>query len=264
MKIYNASKNLNQFLHHVASRKANFENLNYFHVNIGADVATNIQDIVTYISKEVEDENAALLVFKNAHEALVIVPSEYRKEIADFDRHIHNNALLKDAETKLGTLHECNHDDFKNIIDACIEPDDVINNVAMARALRMDNHIMVLDNDTEILQQVEQGLGNMGEVTALNSGAQFIERYTSIAPDILFLDIHLKDTTGPQLADKILGTIDPFAYIVIISSDTMKKTVMELRPMGIKGFVTKPFHRGHLFQHVRRAPTISTRSIKGI
>jgi FixJ family two-component response regulator len=71
----------------------------------------------------------------------------------------------------------------------------------------------------------------------------------------LFLDIHLRTAKGNELLRDLIKNVDPFAYVVMISSDTEQKMVLDIKDGGAKGFVVKPFTRQGIIQHLFRAPT---------
>lgn len=255
MHIYKTNKELSRFLANIGAIKQKFESYVYFHIDLGDNTEIDINDLTGYISVNISDDDAFLMIFQDAGQALLLVPDSYKRDVADFDAHIHEDSNIDGIKTKVGSLHQSNHDDFQKILDPFVSPKDISAQIMMRRALRMENHIMVLDDDLVILKQMEKALEELGEVHCFSSAAGFIESYVDVAPDILFLDIHLKNFKGTDFVDKVIGTIDPHACIIMISSDTMKQTIMELRTSGTKGFMMKPFNREQAIQHVKRSPT---------
>jgi DNA-binding NarL/FixJ family response regulator len=79
--------------------------------------------------------------------------------------------------------------------------------------------------------------------------------YRKHAPDIVFMDIHMPNMRGTNLLETLLGTLDPHAYVVMISSDTMTQTILESKAKGTRGFIMKPLTRDNLYAHVMRSPS---------
>lgn len=66
---------------------------------------------------------------------------------------------------------------------------------------------------------------------------------------------------GLSFVDNLLGGVDPYAYVIVISSDTAVDTIQDVKTKAIKGFAVKPFDRNKLFKHVMDAPTFTPRNI---
>lgn len=94
-----------------------------------------------------------------------------------------------------------------------------------------------------------------GNVITLDSATNFDENYTTHAPDILFLDIHLGSAEGNKILKHLTQSIDPFSHVVMISSDTKEDMILDVKDGGAKGFVVKPINRNSLYQHIIKAPT---------
>lgn len=255
MDILRSAKDLPQFLHLVSCQKNNFAQWSYFHIDFSECDNTNIEDFVTYISVKVDSEDAALIHFPETRDIIVFLPNDNRSDVAEFDRNLHNNKSFERINTVLGSMTVNNHAEFGRIVGKTIQSKNVASQIALKRILSRSNKVMILDDDEIVTKQAQMALQDIADVYPLNTTDHFIEEYISYAPDILFLDIHLKTARGTEFIDKLLGTIDPYAHIIMISSDTMKKTIMDLRFAGTKGFIVKPFNREQLHQHVKRTLT---------
>jgi two-component system chemotaxis response regulator CheY len=83
------------------------------------------------------------------------------------------------------------------------------------------------------------------------------ELYSTIAPDICFLDIELPDVSGHRLA-KILKKVDPEACLIMVTANNYLEDVTQAKNTGAKGFIVKPYSKQkildaiHKFQHDRK------------
>jgi DNA-binding NarL/FixJ family response regulator len=70
------------------------------------------------------------------------------------------------------------------------------------------------------------------------NGAEAVERYDAIRPDVALIDFRLPDVDGLQTARKILRQ-HPDAAIMIVTAYPTKNLISEARKHGIKGFCAK-------------------------
>ncbi|MBY0428979.1 MAG: response regulator, partial [Alphaproteobacteria bacterium] len=88
-------------------------------------------------------------------------------------------------------------------------------------------------------------------------GESACESYSKHAPDVVFLDIGLPDISGHDVLTKILS-IDPTAYVVMLSANSTRPDIMRAMQLGAKGFIGKPFSKSKLAQYIAQAPTYHT------
>ncbi len=65
----------------------------------------------------------------------------------------------------------------------------------------------------------------------------------------------MPDVTRHELLEKII-TIDPEAYIIMLSGNASQANIVQAMSLGAKGFIAKPFSREKIFQYIDRCPTI--------
>lgn len=81
------------------------------------------------------------------------------------------------------------------------------------------NKIMIIEDDAFTLQLVNNVLKKHFDTVALASAENALDMYSSLAPDMLLLDINLPDVTGHELLERIMQ-LDPNAYVVMLSGST--------------------------------------------
>lgn len=135
-----------------------------------------------------------------------------------------------------------------------IDPNHIAS-IAARREARKDVQILVVEDDLFTQKLVKNTLNDHAEVITAKTGYEAITSYADIAPDLLFLDIGLPDVTGHELLGKILS-MDPKAYIVMLSGNGDRDNVIKAVELGAKGFVGKPFTKDKLIQYTQKSPHI--------
>ncbi len=134
---------------------------------------------------------------------------------------------------------------------------DVGGNLQRQRFNRSEKRLMVIDDDVYFCKLLSASLQTMFSVTEMNSAEGILERYREISPDMVLLDIHLEEESGLNLIEQIIE-IDPDAYIIIMSADSVAKNVMTASKLGAQGFLAKPPNKEALQAYVRKCPTFRT------
>lgn len=128
--------------------------------------------------------------------------------------------------------------------------------LADLRRARPEKIILVADDDMYMRLLVKKGVSEKMTVYEVDDGNEVLRAYKKYVPDILFLDIHLPNKEGTSVLGDILS-IDPKAYIIMLSSDSSRENVAFTLKQGAKGFLTKPFTKERLLECVKQCPTIS-------
>jgi two-component system chemotaxis response regulator CheY len=98
-------------------------------------------------------------------------------------------------------------------------------------------------------------------VSQSGTGHDAVETYLTSAPDVLFLDIGLPDIDGHKVLERIL-TLDPKAYIIMLSGKGDRETIVKSIETGAKGFIGKPFTRQKLLSYIQNSPFIKTKEAR--
>lgn len=105
----------------------------------------------------------------------------------------------------------------------------------MAKVLVVDDALFMRKMITDTLAKL--GHEVVGEAT---NGAEAVERYQELKPDITTLDITMPEKDGVQALRDIMR-IDPSARVVMCSALGQESKVLEAVKAGAKDFVIKPF-----------------------
>lgn len=87
------------------------------------------------------------------------------------------------------------------------------------------------------------------------TGEEAIALYIEHCPDIVYLDIHLPGIDGLKTL-KALKIMDPDAYVVMLSVDSVKQNIVTANKEGASGFVKKPFTKERLQALTARSPHV--------
>lgn len=117
----------------------------------------------------------------------------------------------------------------------------------------MNNTVLVCDDAVfmramigDILTQA--GLEVVGEA---DSGAQAVEKYKQLKPDLVTMDIIMPEMGGID-AVKEITNFDPHARVLMCSAMGQQALVAEAIQAGAKDFVVKPFQPSRVLEAVQR------------
>jgi len=78
------------------------------------------------------------------------------------------------------------------------------------------------------------------EVEEAENGAVAVEKYGSVSPDIVTMDITMPEKDGIQATKEIVA-MDPNAKVVMVSALGQESMVKDAILSGAKDFIVKPF-----------------------
>ncbi|MBC8015806.1 MAG: response regulator [Sporomusaceae bacterium] len=103
------------------------------------------------------------------------------------------------------------------------------------KVLITDDSVFVRTMLKKIL--VANGYEIVGEA---KNGAEAINLYKELSPDIVTMDITMPDMDGVQVVKKIIE-MDPTAIIVMCSAENNRAEIFNAIKAGAKEFIMKPF-----------------------
>jgi len=99
----------------------------------------------------------------------------------------------------------------------------------------------------EILE--EKGYEVVGEAS---DGIEAIEKYKTLRPDIVILDITMPNMNGLEAMHKIFE-IDKSARIIMCSALGQQQLIVEAIKAGVKDFIVKPFKPERMLSAIEKA-----------
>ncbi|HET6485873.1 MAG TPA: response regulator [Spirochaetia bacterium] len=118
----------------------------------------------------------------------------------------------------------------------------------------MPKRIMIVD-DANFMRMivkdtlVPQGFEICGEAA---NGEEAVKLYQKLKPDLVTMDITMKQKNGLEAAQEILAK-DPQARIVMVTALGQEKMLMDSLAIGVKDFVVKPFEAHRIISAVQKA-----------
>ncbi|MGH1378024.1 MAG: response regulator [Alphaproteobacteria bacterium] len=258
MNVIDARSALNDFLHFVSTQKTNLSSWQFFHIDIqDPEKKLNIDEVEQFLYFHVQNDDAWLLKIHESEQLLLFTHKNDSLALSKFEKEAYENFADNVLRIQFRGFDGDGLEKFSSIISPLISPDEVIPQVMFKRMRRLGNCILVLDDDPMVIMQMEKIISGYGHIVTLQEVDNFFESYKEYAPDLLFLDIHLKSARGNEILKDLKTNVDPYAHVVMISSDTQKEMVMDIKSGGANGFVVKPLSREKLFQQIMKAPTIT-------
>ncbi|WP_433975631.1 response regulator [Tunturiibacter lichenicola] len=114
------------------------------------------------------------------------------------------------------------------------------------RVFCVDDHPIVRDGLAGILL-LQADMELVGEV---GSGQDAIELYSALQPDVLLLDLRLRDMSGYEVMEKIFTTF-PKARVLILTSLEGDADIERALALGASGYVVKGTGRDELVRAIR-------------
>jgi two-component system chemotaxis response regulator CheY len=96
---------------------------------------------------------------------------------------------------------------------------------------------------------VAAGFDIVGEAA---NGREAADMYFRLKPDVVTMDVIMPDMDGPSAAREILGK-EPAARIIMVTSLNQQTIEEEMRKVGVRAILTKPFEPGALVDSIQAA-----------
>ena len=115
----------------------------------------------------------------------------------------------------------------------------------------MKHKVLVVDDSAMSRRMLRRILESAGhEVLEAEDGASGIEAFFLEKPDLVFLDLTMKDMYGLDVLGK-LREVDPSAHVIIASADIQDQTRDMVTAAGANAFVNKPLSPEKVLDAVR-------------
>lgn len=132
-----------------------------------------------------------------------------------------------------------------------------VHSLSLRRTRRDEPLVLVAEDDRFTAAQVAGILHDAYDITVARTGEEAIALYIEHAPDAALLDIHLPGLDGVETL-AALCTVDPAGFIIMLSVDTVRQTVLSADRSGAAAFLKKPIGRDRLLAAVGQSPHIRT------
>jgi two-component system chemotaxis response regulator CheY len=114
--------------------------------------------------------------------------------------------------------------------------------------------VLVVDDAAFMRKMVTDALSGGGHeiVGEAGNGAEAVQRYQELRPDVTTLDITMPEKDGLTALKEIIA-VDPGARVVMCSALGQESKVLESIKLGAKDFVVKPFQADRVLSAIDKA-----------
>ena len=114
--------------------------------------------------------------------------------------------------------------------------------------------VLVVDDAAFMRKMVTDALSGGGHeiVGEAGNGAEAVQRYQELRPEVMTLDITMPEKDGIAALQEIIA-IDPSAKVIMCSALGQESKVLESIKLGAKDFVVKPFQPDRVLGAVEKA-----------
>lgn len=99
---------------------------------------------------------------------------------------------------------------------------------------------------------VQAGFTVCGEA---ENGEEAINKYTSLSPDLVTMDITMPGVDGIE-ALKAIKAFDPKAKVIVVSAMGQKDFVLQALSAGAQDFIVKPFQSDRVTEAINRVLSV--------
>lgn len=113
----------------------------------------------------------------------------------------------------------------------------------------------MIADDSESVRMVLRDIVEAGKhrvVEEAVDGVETLEKYDSVNPDVLLLDVTMPKKDGKETLVEIIKN-HPKAKIVMITADDTMDLIENCISMGAMAFITKPFNTDEILQAISYA-----------
>ncbi|MBP5660489.1 MAG: response regulator [Lachnospiraceae bacterium] len=112
-------------------------------------------------------------------------------------------------------------------------------------------HILIVDDDKNMLKMLHLFLRDEYEVTMVDSGKLALEAVIKHTPDLILLDYMMPLFDGPHVLEIIRKREESKNVpVLFLTSVTDKEKILECLSLNPQGYLIKPISRSELLQRV--------------
>lgn len=162
----------------------------------------------------------------------------------------HGRVWVESEQNKGTTFTVCFPTNLQRPFDSVTPRDGLA--VIRPQAVKEQQKILMVDDDTEISRLVQIMLRNQFFVTTAKNGKEAVEMAIEMKPDIILMDLSMPVLDGYE-ATKILKSRDDTSHIPVIalSARAMKGEIEKALQVGCDAHLAKPFKLNELLEKIR-------------
>jgi two-component system chemotaxis response regulator CheY len=117
----------------------------------------------------------------------------------------------------------------------------------------MANRILIVDDAAFMRMMIKDILSKNGYevVGEANDGAQAVEKYKELKPDLVTMDITMPEMDGIAALKEIKKS-EPNAKVIMCSAMGQQAMVIDAIQAGAKDFIVKPFQADRVIEAIKK------------
>ncbi|MDV2685440.1 response regulator [Alkalihalophilus sp. As8PL] len=117
----------------------------------------------------------------------------------------------------------------------------------------MGHKVLIVDDAAFMRMMIKDILSKNGfdVVGEANDGAQAVEKYEELSPDLVTMDITMPEMDGITSLKEI-KKIDPNAKVIMCSAMGQQAMVIDAIQAGAKDFIVKPFQADRVLEAIKK------------
>ncbi|MBN6185819.1 response regulator [Aneurinibacillus sp. BA2021] len=117
----------------------------------------------------------------------------------------------------------------------------------------MSNRVLIVDDAAFMRMMIKEILTKNGYnvVGEASDGAQAVEKYKELNPDLVTMDITMPEMDGIT-ALKEIKKINPAAKVIMCSAMGQQAMVIDAIQAGAKDFIVKPFQADRVIEAIKK------------
>lgn len=117
----------------------------------------------------------------------------------------------------------------------------------------MSNKVLIVDDAAFMRMMIKEILTKNGYtvVGEASDGAQAVEKYKELGPDLVTMDITMPEMDGIA-ALKEIKKLDPSARVIMCSAMGQQAMVIDAIQAGAKDFIVKPFQADRVLEAIKK------------
>ncbi|EJL47082.1 chemotaxis protein CheY [Brevibacillus agri] len=117
----------------------------------------------------------------------------------------------------------------------------------------MSNKVLIVDDAAFMRMMIKEILSKNGYsvVGEASDGAQAVEKYKELGPDLVTMDITMPEMDGIS-ALKEIKKLDPNARVIMCSAMGQQAMVIDAIQAGAKDFIVKPFQADRVLEAIKK------------
>ena len=118
----------------------------------------------------------------------------------------------------------------------------------------MRNRILIVDDDEASLMLLREYLAEVGdEIRTLTDSRQVEAVFKEFEPDIVLLDLHMRDPDGLEILRRLRSARESLGYlpVLMLTAETSRVPRLTALILGVDEYLIKPFDRAEVGLRVR-------------